>query len=369
MDLYTILDGMHETYKRDLTLDEFRLTVLTRHSEYEDLLDQLVKSNIAPEVVQQSIDTITERALAHQLAILALDVSEGRKELPQLLDFYTKFEKCEHVIETQFVTSNLETLYNETIGKPGLRWRLPTLNRMLGSLRKGDFGFIFARPETGKTTFLASEVTHFARQVTSPILWFNNEEQGAKVQTRCYQAALACDLAKLHSDRHRAYELFVERTGDQIKIIDDANITRRMVESLCERFQPSLIIFDQIDKIGGFQNDRKDLELGETYIWAREIAKKYAPVIGVCQANGEGEGRRWLTMDCVANAKTAKQAEADWILGIGKTNEVGLENYRFLHLSKNKLQGDEDSIPALRHGKCEVIIAADIARYKEIGDK
>ena len=63
-------------------------------------------------------------------------------------------------------------LYNETIATPGLRWRLGSLNRMLGSLRKGDFGFIFARPETGKTTFLASEVTNFATQLEQPILWF-----------------------------------------------------------------------------------------------------------------------------------------------------------------------------------------------------
>ena len=68
----------------------------------------------------------------------------------------------------------------------------------------------------------------------------------------------------------------------------------------------------------------------------------------------------------VANAKTAKQAEADWILGIGKTNDPGYEFVRFLHLSKNKLAGDEDSDPTLRHGKREVIIDPNVARYKDI---
>ncbi|WP_214294786.1 hypothetical protein, partial [Escherichia coli] len=62
--------------------------------------------------------------------------------------------------ESIFVTHNLEELYNDSIQTTGLRWRLQTLNRMLGYLRRGDFGFIFARLETGKTTFLASEVTH-----------------------------------------------------------------------------------------------------------------------------------------------------------------------------------------------------------------
>jgi hypothetical protein len=126
------------------------------------------------------------------------------------------------------------------------------------------------------------------------------------------------------------------------------------------------LIFDQIDKIVGFDNDREDLKLGSIYQWGRELAKEYCPVIAVCQADGSGEGVRWLTMSNVANAKTAKQAEADWILGIGKVNDPGYDNLRFLHLSKNKLMGDADTIPDQRHGRREVLIEPGIARYKDI---
>jgi len=128
-----------------------------------------------------------------------------------------------------------------------------------------------------------------------------------------------------------------------------------------------LIIFDQIDKITGFEADREDLKLGAMYQWARELAKEFdCPIIAVCQADGTGEGQKWLTMGNVANAKTAKQAEADWIVGIGKVPDTGYEAVRYLHASKNKLAGDEDSDPSLRHGKCEVLIKADIARYDDI---
>jgi hypothetical protein len=68
----------------------------------------------------------------------------------------------------------------------------------------------------------------------------------------------------------------------------------------------------------------------------------------------------------VANAKTAKQAEADWILGIGRIHDVGYDTIRYLHASKNKLVGDADSDPSIRHGRQEVIIEADIARYKDL---
>jgi hypothetical protein len=108
------------------------------------------------------------------------------------------------------------------------------------------------------------------------------------------------------------------------------------------------------------------LKLGAIYIWARELAKEYCPVIGVCQADGSAEGQKWLTMDNVANAKTSKQAEADWILGIGKTHTDGDEYVRYLNISKNKLLGSEDTIPHMRHGRFETLIKTDIARYNDI---
>jgi len=71
-------------------------------------------------------------------------------------------------------------------------------------------------------------------------------------------------------------------------------------------------------------------------------------------------------MNHVSNAHTAKQAEADWILGIGFIHDTGWEDIRFLNISKNKLQGDVDTDPKKRHGKTEVLIQPLIARYKDL---
>ena len=53
-------------------------------------------------------------------------------------------------------------------------------------------------------------------------------------------------------------------------------------------------------------------------------------------------------------------------MGIGKSHDPGYENVRYLHASKNKLIGDEDSVPDQRHGKREVLIEPSIGRYKDI---
>jgi replicative DNA helicase len=240
---------------------------------------------------------------------------------------------------------------------------------MLGSLRKGDFGFVFARPETGKTTFLASEVSFMAMQAVGPIVHFNNEEQGNKVMLRYYQAALGLDWHQLRADLKGNREKFHEITKSNIRLYDHPSIHRRDVERVCEELNPSLIIFDQLDKIRGFDADRQDLVFGKIYQWARELAKTYGPVLAVSQASATGEGKRWLTMDDVDGSKTAKAAEADFIVGIGKTHAEEDEYTRYLHAIKNKLQGDEDSIPDLRHGRISVTIKPEIARYCSIGEE
>ncbi len=296
-------------------------------------------------------------------------MSQGRGSFVDLITAAHSLEheeKLDELDENIFVTSDLGELYERSVKQTGLRWRLATLNQMLGSLRQGDFGFIFARPESGKTTFLASEVSRFAEQASRSILWFNNEEQGSKVMLRIYQASLGLRLEELFSNLNEHKRKYVELTGDRIKLYDSGNISKNDVERIVYQVKPSLIVFDQIDKIKGFTNDREDLRLGSIYQWARELAKEYCPVIGVCQADGTGEGQRWLTMANVSSAKTSKQAEADWIIGIGKSNDDGMEYIRHLHASKNKLVGDSDSDPRLRHGKLDVIIQPDIARYKDI---
>jgi KaiC/GvpD/RAD55 family RecA-like ATPase len=373
--IYYIIKQLHEASDEDFTVDDLELKFFSEYpflksSEKEmfsGIFEQLRKVHADEARVEEFMKKQRDMVQAHRIAELSLEVTEGRKEFIDLLSHVSTLEADAPVEEEiEFVSDDLEELYNNLVVTQGLRWRLPCLNKALGSLRKGDFGFVFARPETGKTSFLASEATYMAEQTDRPILWFNNEEQGEKVMMRCVQASLGMTEGEYKNDLKKYRQAFHDKTKRNIKIVDNASIHKTYVEKVCKAIEPSLIIFDQIDKIKGFDESRTDLTLGAIYQWARELAKTYAPVIAVCQADGTGEGVKWLTMGHVANAKTSKQAEADWILGIGKSNQEGLEYVRHLNISKNKLVGDEDSIPELRHGKMDVIIKPEVARYEDV---
>lgn len=328
------------------------------------LLKRIFEQEVDEAMALDYLEEHRKRSLAGQVAEVALDVQDGKSKVEDLLELFSKFEISNLEVDVPTpVSMNLEELFQSQVAEQGLRWRLNALNKSLGSLRKGDFGFVFARPETGKTTFLASESTYMVTQTEGDVLWFNNEEQGEKVALRCFQSFFGITTDELFKDRDGNNTVFSETVQNRLKIYDtEDSSTVSRIEEIIKSCKPALIIFDQIDKIKGFKNDRYDLELKAIYQWAREIAKKYAPVIAVCQANGDAEGKLWLTMDMVDSSRTAKQGEADWILGIGR-EEDPMSNYRYLNISKNKLLGDEDSDSTKRHGRSQVIIKPEIARY------
>jgi hypothetical protein len=379
--LHHCLRALHEKFPdKDHSIDELEVIL---HSSYPNmktvekeayslLLEELRKVEVKDEVLQDVLRDVAARSRAREIALASFEVSEGRKAFEELATLFSNAQESDKDARVSwessrnFVTDDLFEIEKHTIKGPGLRWRLKWLNRSLGPLRAGDFGFIFARPESGKTTFLADQCTYFAEQATAPIVWFNNEEQGEKVRLRTFQASLGIPADELWRDKAKVLKVYRERTKGHLRIYDDASIHRNEVESIVAELNPQVIVFDQIDKVKGFDADRPDLVFGRIYQWARELAKRGCAIIGVCQAGGTGEGVKWLTMSHVAEAHTSKQAEADWILGIGRSNESGTDDIRFLNISKNKLLGDEHTDPNERHGRFEVLMRPMIARYEDL---
>lgn len=367
--LYKALDNIYERFQQDITYEDYALWVqVNLGKDYEVFLKIIQEQDQDTIFPLHILEQIKQRELSYALSQAFLNNAEGKEnseEVDSLLLQYRTTDGLEQE-ESPFVEQSLRDIYEHSIKEQGFRWRLQSLNRSLGSLRKGDFGVIFARPETGKTTFLASEVSHFVRQAKSPIIWFNNEEDGKKVKFRIIQAFHGLTKEELSSNLDHYDELYIAESGNNLKLYDNASIHKYKVEELCKQYKPSLIVFDQLSKVKGFTNDRDDLRLGSIFAWARELAKTYGPTIAVNQADASGEGKKYLNMDNVAGAKTAIQAEADWILGIGKTHDPGFEFIRHFNISKNKLAGDEDTEENMRHAKIDVLIQPTTARYKDL---
>lgn len=340
-------------------------------SAYEVAFDNLKDALDKPSpIVKDLLGKLIETDYATQIYDVCLKIGTGMggdlESIEPLLNAYKKEVGASVEKDDVFVKPSLDYL-SGVVASGGLNWRLKELNVALGPIRKGDFIIIAARPETGKTTFTASEASYMMTQLQPDehVIWINNEEASNKVMMRVIQAFHQVTSSDLLANPKVLEAAFIAGGGERFLILDDDSGIKSVhkIATLFKEYKPGLIIFDQLDKVHGFKQDREDLRIGQLYEWARDVAKEYCPVIAISQVDGTGEGEKWIQMNQLRGSKTDKIGEADAIVTIGKSNEPGMDLQRFIHVPKNKLFGGPDTLEAHRHGCFEVDIEPARARY------
>jgi len=389
-EITTIIKDMEDWYASTglaaVAWDNYRAWFLTvKHVPYKadkvavfnKIFDALEASTPPAEsAVKNIIEAFIERDYATQIADHTLRIAEGEdlplKDVSDLLTHWEKEAGKIDELDSKILTGDFEELVTNTLLGTGFDWRLPDLNISVGPLRKGDFIIIGATPESGKTTMLASEAAQMATQMKGDgiVLWINNEEGSDKVRLRCVQAALGYTNAQIVADPKLAYQTYLDMMGgvDRLKIVDATQMDVHMIDSLFKKHNPELIIMDQLWKVPGFTKEAGHNEVMRQALLfnqGREWAKTYCPLITVHQADGTAVGQKYLDMSQLYMSRIAIQGEADAIIMIGKSNDpADAENARYLHIPKNKLSGGPLSDAKFRHGKFELEICPEVARYK-----
>lgn len=367
-------DGVNLHTPESLALKFHECYPVVNEAESEALhesLSQIAAVNVEPGQADQLLKALRSRHIASEIALKAVSVANGDADASTLVEAFDLLSQDDSLgkeeEEDTFVSDDIVKIKERQDAEPPFEFRLKTLNHILGGLRRRTFGFLYARPETGKTQLLASEATFLAPQCPNGILWINNEEDGSALVTRCYQSALLQDSQQLFKDVEKAREEYVKRIQGKIKIFDKPTARARDIEAVVREFKPDIIFIDQLDKVHGFDAERYDLLQKAKYQWARELAKRYnCAVVGICQAGGTAEGKRFLDMNDVDSSHTAKQGEADWMAGIGRSDKGEDIDKRFLSFSKNKLPPNKLMVPEMRHAKVSIKSVPEIQIYEDV---
>ena len=382
--VFKTIKEYYAIYLDEDSIDWTRFSTLFFHIKGRGIKED--KAIICRKLIQQASectedDTAAEDIIKHYIELdyatrignASMEILSGSKDISVVEEIYGDY--CKEVgrvtlsKDDLFASTDLTTIIS-SVASAGFKWRLNELNRSLGDARQGDFMIFAARPETGKTTLIAQEMTHWASQLTDdvrPIIWVNNEERSDKVMLRAMQSFFAITTTELFANMEMYRAQYDIQIGKRLLILNDDDAVNNVgyLDKLFSEYNPAGIVFDQLDKVHGFNGEvREDLRLGKLYFWAREQAKKYGPTIAISQIDGSGEGQKWLNMQQLRGSKTDKAGEADAIVTIGRTAED--EYARFIHVPKNKLFGGSDSVPSERHGYYEVKINPDIARYEGV---
>lgn len=312
---------------------------------------------------------LLERLVAAEAASRVTSLLE-RWNAGDEVDLYTELrnnvERFEQQIDRKVknpqVLDPIEDLLKAEENDVGFHWRLPCLNRHLKPIRAGDFGIIAARPDKGKTTFCASELTYMAAQVDSvypdekrSILWFNNEGPGNRIVMRNFQAALNAtteELVALSNEpsvdpkwKTKVRENYAAALGGRpgvLRIFDIHDMWNHEVEDIMKQHRPAIVLFDMVDniKFGGETNNngqRTDQLLEAMYQWARLMGVKHdCATLATSQISADGDGVSYPTLPQLKDSKTGKQGAADFIITLGALNDPVLENSRYIGTTKNK---------------------------------
>lgn len=380
-NILTVISSYYSEYPDTKSISEDELQayfylkypLYKTNDSYEIIFNNLRELEITnDDIILKTIANLVEKYYASVIVEELTQVLSGSKfglisKIPDIVDRYqTKIKTSEQDLESnsKFVDSTLAELLTDEVMSSGIKWRLDSINQDVGDLRGGSLGHVFARPDTGKTSFMASEVTNMAKQLTGDevIVWFNNEERGTKVFLRTYSAMLNKTKDEIAEDPIKYEKEFRDLGGDKIKIYDSAIISVYDIEQILKQYNVRVLVIDQGDKIK-FRGDKElagHERLKVLYGMFREIAKEYnCDIITAGQASSDAEGRQYLDLSMMDNSKTGKPGELDYAIGIGYCPEEGKESIRYIHIAKNKMKNGV-------HGRHIVVFDPTRARYSDL---
>lgn len=347
---------------------QYTYPTISNKEFYIDLIKRIYLTETSDSLALDVVKGLIEKDYTNRIVQLSLPVLQGDSK-SVISKIEEMLQSCKTDIDlsdmdevSPFFDAELEELIDEEVTTEGLHWRLRCLNQDIGQLRGGTLGHVFARPDTGKTTFLISEISAIVRSTKDLCIWMNNEERPSRLKMRLFSGVLGVPMDVVLAHPERAKERFNELGGDRIKLYDSAIISIYDVEHIIKTHNPRFIVIDQGAKVS-FRGD-KDLaghdRLKELYRRFRELAKQYkVDILTVGQAGATAEGKKWLQLDDMDNSKTGLPGELDYAIGIGKINDEDDDGVRYIHLCKQKLNQGV-------HGKHVVLMEPLIARYKDI---
>jgi replicative DNA helicase len=308
---------------------------------YKALFAKVGEAN--PAIVKDLIEAYVKKDTLSQLQDAILR-NKPLEDFQTIINSVVRVEK-----DTAEVSMDILEDTEITDRSKGLKWRLNCVNSGAGHLIVGDFVLVAGRFNSGKSSFVVSELSHMAEQLPADkdVLLFVNEGRAVDYKERIYQSVFNVPIEEIKANRQKYKELYLERMGrvDKIKLFKINKFTHRQVEALIKKHNPGLIVIDMIDHIGGFKvnsNEPSDQKVRVLYHWVLDVAGQYAPVIGTTQvSNLQGQDPRWPAPEKLTGSTTAKQEAPNLIIIIGQEEDLN-STTRYISSTKNKFRPENE---------------------------
>jgi len=353
--LFARIDELYQLFpdKGSITPDELKTYLLYKMPSYRDmdflagLIDTAQEADVGEGVTELVLTQLAERHIASKIVATLTPVLENAKfeQIPKVADLVQDYNDLAGAMVSDHRLSSCDLSIKELVAEKqsqtGLSWPLTKLQDAMGDAEYGKSGVVFARPETGKTSFGITLAAHWAGCMINDPKWvglYFGCEEGIEVhKLRFTQSILGCREEHLFQAPDRAQSEALKRGFDKFKFFGSV-VSTRDIEQLLKMYRPKVIVIDQTPKIYKPGQPESEVQrLGQIFLWVRQHAKDDDLLaINLMQAAATAENKQWLSQTDMHNSKTDVAGETDWAIGIGMVNEPGMEYQRFLSLCRNK---------------------------------
>ena len=359
-DVFDVISYAHTQYGTSVNVRELGALFNDRNPAMPDSTREKAQELIAEleagtsdkhDLYLDLVNNFWLRDRARQIGEKAIEIFTGESEdfgaLRQIIDV-VEDGRISDKTTYRIVDTDFDTLLEDNTGEPDFPFEFDLIREHVPGLDRGNLGILFARPEVGKTTFCSFLAASYIRQGFKVVYWAN-EEPAEKIMLRIIQSFFGKSKDEMVSDKAHLMMRYVSEIKPYLTIIDAIGTSVEEANDYAKLNSPDVMFMDQLDKfrIGGEYN-RGDERLKETYVLAREIAKRNRCLVwAVSQASYEAHDRQFIDYSMLDNSRTGKAGEADIIIGIGKTGASDVTNtVRHICISKNKINGYHDMINA-----------------------
>jgi len=351
--LFDTIAYAHKNYATNLSRDQLDSVFMDRNPampasakrEVFDIIASLSEhmsdtGDLEHDVVKNFWVRDRARQIGEKAIAIFTGESEHFGELKTLIDMVEDGRMSDKTTYS-VLDKGLSQLLEEEVGDPDFPFDWSTLNEYLPGLDRGNLGILFARPEVGKTTFCAFLAANYVRHKNKVVYWAN-EEPAEKIKLRIIQSFFEMTKTEMNMAGEELDKRYLEEIDPYLVVMDSVGTSMSELNDYAQLNEPDVMFCDQLDKFrvdGDF--NRGDERLKETYVLAREIAKRNKLLVwSVSQASYDAHDRQFIDYSMLDGSRTGKAGEADVIIGIGKTGTSEEENtVRHICISKNKLNG------------------------------
>src|SRR5690625_1878036 len=320
------------------------------NDKHKEKFKSIVGEALSSDTSVPNINALIRTALRHEIGgKLALKMANREDVSEEELEEYRKTLRDEDIEEEDDgvlrADSLAEALRQTLAGERGLSLYPPALSSAIGprGLQPGSHVVIYGRPEISKSGFCITNAARWA-MAGKRVLYFINEDPGVNIQLRILCCITGWTEEKVLADVDRATELANSRGFDNVVIKELHPGTSGEIDAWIEKEKPDAIIVDQLRNLWAKADSRAN-QLDQVARDVRDLAKKHGIVgLSVSQAGETAEGKAVLGMTDLDNSKTGIPGACDVLIGIGATQEHVATGYRVLTLSKNKVNGNHDSL-------------------------